>query len=753
MRIFIKQVMFIRVWVFNFRILLLRLLGDFVEPSITALGIGILLTIVGIFYQNANNSFLLIKDPSFFYNSATLIGGALAIIVTLNSIILQNAIEKLPARTYKANSNYSLLNLVYLFLAFSTLFMFFLGLTYVNPDDTLKSEWVRVGLILDVWAFIFIFLYFRIVMDIVDPKNQITKLNTATHKKIDQNEKLIKQYTNLLKSTGVNETAIESDVRNTLMPKLSEIYSDLKDLSGLYKRFLERGDKDFALNCINSIFTISAYYYNARKESAIALPTEYLSLKSDLSDYSLKIDEIILPLWVTALKSNDVESIRSILLGYRQMIFSAIGVAHKNYSSENPLTPYILSGLRALLEEAVKARNTEALFQSAGRFSEIAIRLLSKNVTDNFRTSNFETAYTQINYIYRVASILKEDSVMKNSFDSSTQVMVAAIVSEIRDSQQIDAVIEQYSKTLQYVNDLKNQTTLSMGSEIAAQETLIRFVFGDVKSPPRKKDVSLIIHASKILFNSQLIAASREKTKLYVDFDRYFEVAGEAIVDLLVNYSSSISETHKAELNNIIATMIKLDSASISNFDFPDRGTGNSEVFAQKLAKIGMYAAHLKDYSISTAVIEHFVSAANELLSTKGNLNSKVYFSLRLYAYSSYIGAICHSQKHYASSRLLRYQIQKFEDTWVATLFPKGFVEGVHYTPSPNAVRTTLGGVSDGIGISGMPRFFDYPQDAVMKYIDVDDVTKFDDYLWRSKPQLIGTKPVDTKPSAKSPES
>ena len=96
-----KPFMFIRRSLFRLRILISRWFKKTLTPSFIAVVIGILSTYIllvinGDVFESAPP-----KDPSFFFGSAAFVGGALAIIVTLNTLLLQNALDKLPARSFK----------------------------------------------------------------------------------------------------------------------------------------------------------------------------------------------------------------------------------------------------------------------------------------------------------------------------------------------------------------------------------------------------------------------------------------------------------------------------------------------------------------------------------------------------------------------------------------------------------------------------------------------------------------------------
>jgi len=339
--------MFIRRSLFRLRILISRWFKKTLTPSFIAVVIGILSTYIllvinGDVFESAPP-----KDPSFFFGSAAFVGGALAIIVTLNTLLLQNALDKLPARSFKRVGASGKLYSMYLAMAVITLSLFTLGISYVDTANIARTYLLRYGMGLNVWALIIIFLYAQSISSLLDPTAQLKQKTKQIKKKIDSTERLIKRAVKAMSGDDTPKAALEATVRNQMQPTMKDILNDLDDLSGMYFRLIERGDTELAMTCIAAITGSVSYVYGTRKDNALAMPSGqwgFFVPKSDLADFTNKVDEIMMRMWTNALQTNDLESIREIINGYIIMVNSSVTMKHVNYDRDNPLFSHTWGG-------------------------------------------------------------------------------------------------------------------------------------------------------------------------------------------------------------------------------------------------------------------------------------------------------------------------------------------------------------------------------------------------------------------------
>lgn len=730
----IKPLMFIRIKWFNFKLKVKRLGNTIARPEVVAIAIGLVATGLFAFGHSSDFVFTFPKDAALLFTSAGLVGGALAILVTLNTLLLQNALEKLPARIYRNSTSHKGLNAIYIALSSITILLFALGIVYLDGHQAPRGYVLRAGLIADVWAFVLIFIYLRVVINRIDPSRQIKTLSLLIKANIDKTEKIIAQYTKLMSKTGADATYIEADVRKQLQPRTSTLYGDFQDLAGWYRRLAERGDKELALSCLRAI-TASAYYlYTKRSKSALALPTDYaFTPKSDLSDFSLKVDEILLPVWKSALQTGDVDTIREILSGYRLMAIAAIGVQHKNYPSDNPLFPYVLGGLKKIINLGIEFKNQDATFHSTDVLKDIAVTAFASDSQDRYMSSHVEDMYKLLNLVYVYAVAKKDTTVMKVSLDASMNIFTAAMLSKELDERTKAVTVEQFAKTLQIANAPVNRGRLLPGDEIMNQEFLIQSIFGAIPKKPRKQHIRKMLAASRLLLDALSKSITDSKTTLNIDFERYFELSGEAAVDFVNNSAKELSDKDIEDLRKFLETLVNLTRLSIEHYDYQGRSDGQAETYLEKLSHIGIYAASLGDNVTALLIINGLMDIAEQLMSMTRDVQYVEHAAHRATNYAGYIAAVSHAKRHYRISSHYRQRMHHFEDLWITTLFPNGFLPDVSYLPSPYKARDTFRELLHGFGTTGLPTYFEYPQDRLMREITTHQLRVFNDYLWRDK--------------------
>ncbi len=722
--------MLIRIRLFQFRYMIKYLNGLVFNPINIALLSGIVTSMCLIFVDGNIFEFSRPKDGSIFFSAAGLVGGALAIIVTLNTLLLQNALEKLPARNYQKFSNHNGLNFIYFMLATITVALFYCGISYLDISGEPRGNLLRIGLGMIVWALILIFLYLRIVIRSTNPMRQVVGLSQNIRKKIDETEELVSSYLKIISTNTDQDIISERNIRNQVRPRVIEVLTDLSDMAGLYNRFNERGDTQVALNCIQTISASGTYIYNKRKDSAIAVPTDNpLSPKSELSDVSLKIDEILLPIWEEALRNDDKETIREVLKGYQSMVYASIDVNHRNYANENPLMSYTFGGMKNIVELGLKSKNVEAIFQSADVLQKIAIHIYAKSAQNRLSSQYYKQCFDLLNLIYTYAVVNNETAILKNGLEAALYTFAAAMLSPVTDRNMREMATKKFSATLQIANSSNNKSLVA-GDEVMIQELMIRNIFSLPKNV-RTKDVKLLVARTQLMIEALADSTDSSDISFNLSFERFYVLTGQAFADIMSNYTKVLNDKIIEDINEIFELLIRIQRNSIVNYKYGRRADGDAEIYADQLSIIGMDATKFKNNELALNIINSLMDSAEWMLDKANAISGIDRQALQAVEHAGLIASISHTQRQYAVSREYKSRVRDFETKYLAKIFPGGVDPDTRYMPSPNAVRHLFDQLTSGRGGSGFPQYFETPEDKALSLISAESISTFNDYIWR----------------------
>jgi len=729
--------MFIRRSLFRLRILISRWFKKTLTPSFIAVVIGILSTYIllvinGDVFESAPP-----KDPSFFFGSAAFVGGALAIIVTLNTLLLQNALDKLPARSFKRVGASGKLYSMYLAMAVITLSLFTLGISYVDTANIARTYLLRYGMGLNVWALIIIFLYAQSISSLLDPTAQLKQKTKQIKKKIDSTERLIKRAVKAMSGDDTPKAALEATVRNQMQPTMKDILNDLDDLSGMYFRLIERGDTELAMTCIAAITGSVSYVYGTRKDNALAMPSGqwgFFVPKSDLADFTNKVDEIMMRMWTNALQTNDLESIREIINGYIIMVNSSVTMKHVNYDRDNPLFSHTWGGFKRMFDKGFVSRNEEALFQLSGAVSSIAKYFYLHSNRSSLNYLHFKGILDTHYKLYAHGAVNRDTTLMTQASDGFMGILGVVLVKDMGDKQIDEVMTEKYSEYVRLANTPALQRLLNAGDEIFTQEQLIQgLIMGVAAVDTTIEKVQLFIRASGILIDSLISAAtSNNVSTVRINFDRYVMVSGEAALRLLSNPPIDLGDVIKKDLNGLLIKIIKLHEVALLANDFASDDI--SEDYSQKLSMIGQTASSFNDSSHAIESISSLMKMASWLL--ENHLNSgagATHVIYRMVRYAAFIAGYSHSRRRFLVSRQYKASLHTLESRWLQLTFPNGIPQG-SVAQSPNLFRYMFDDLLHGFGHSGIPGLLDYPEDIFSNQVSYEQIDTFNNYLWRGIP-------------------
>jgi hypothetical protein len=364
-----------------------------------------------------------------------------------------------------------------------------------------------------------------------------------------------------------------------------------------------------------------------------------------------------------------------------------------------------------------------------------------------------------LNSLYEKALLNKDTTVMKVAFDASIIVFGRVLLME-KSTPDIDKIaVEQFARTLSIANNVIALSIKLYSDEIMVQELLIRSVFGKVSKSqnPKISDIRKLLRSSELLLSSILKSMSLSSSVFNIDFDRFYSIAGEAVIDIRTNSKSKLQPRDLANIDKVIENLILLNAASLNTIFINQQRLHTAQTNSEKLSIIGIYAASLNDSENSLLIANSLFNGANRALRAANSLQSVEMIALELVKNALFIGAVSHKNRQFAASREIKDLAQNFEDSWLAKIFPDGFKPDVNYMPPPRATRYCLSDVfeNNNMEYGTLPDLFETPQSRMLQIIEEDDVETYYHYVWDDKPEpepISDDEAQSQTPPARLPE-
>src|SRR5581483_2244991 len=169
-----------------------------ISGSIVALAIGTILTLLFAFLPGSLASTRLpIEGSTLLFTVGAAMIGVLAILFTLNTLLINNSLDKLPGGLYRLFVKDPALDLIFAGIAFGGLALFVLGLSFQNESGSYRYFFYRIALIIATWVIVFIYLFYKRVQHVLSPTYQLLHFTKQIKQDIDEISYLANEYAEL----------------------------------------------------------------------------------------------------------------------------------------------------------------------------------------------------------------------------------------------------------------------------------------------------------------------------------------------------------------------------------------------------------------------------------------------------------------------------------------------------------------------------------------------------------------------------
>ena len=668
---------------------------------------------------------------SLFFSIGTITGSMLAIVFAFTSQLISRSNEAFSARFYKSFARDTRIDLSYIVLGSITIVEFGLGIIADDGDaSTARNTLLRVGLLLLLLSIIILYYSYTRLIKLMNNDQLVLMLAKKYKKEIDEMNYLAKRISRILnikhnKTSDKDKRAMQAYIYTTqLHPKVNSLQNHLDGLIELYSVSKEKKDTYAAYNWLCLAFNLIIVYTLSRKyNSSIKYnPKAGLIPESDVATFIQASLEKMYFIWEKALTENDVVTIRKYIRHIQNVAIASLDVQHIERPEENPAYHTAIYNFTEVIENSIKQKNVDALFEASDALNQIA----KKTLQSKHRVDPIENILKYLHKIIAQASGSEDmHPVLKNGIDSLASVCNQIFIQDELTDRRL-CIMQKYVPdciVLSTINDrgLVDITLTMFGDNIF---TYASHGIGDNIS---ENQIKKIINISKLTISilKRLAILSRGISSGVQSMNRNILVMPQLLFKILVN--DKVDERYKQEIKYLLSKLATLPSSlpkleSVETFD-------DIEDFLDKLLQsslIGVENNQL-DYSskVLSSIFQYLKDAAN-------GKDSKVNIMdlLRVVNKTKTIGAVAQSLGYKDISKAVIEFIRNFEELYHNEYYPDGFDENKQYTPSPlflHSGKNTVYGSR-----LGLPSYFNDVYALFYEHHSQSVLDKFEKSIWRN---------------------
>ena len=666
---------------------------------------------------------------SLFFSIGTITGSMLAIVFAFTSQLISRSNEALSTRFYKAFARDIKIDLSYILLGAITVGEFVLGTINSGGNNDTKIILLKTGILSLLFSIMILYYSYTRLIKLMDNDQLVLILAKKYKKEIDEMNYLAKRISHILnikhnKTSDKDKRAMQAYVYTTqLHPKVNSLQNHLDGLIELYSVSKEKKDTYAAYNWLFLAFNLIIVYTLSRKyNSSIKYnPKAGLISESDVAAFIQASLEKMYFIWEKALAENDVVTIRKYIRHVQDVVIASLDVQHIERPEENPAYHAAIYNFTEVIENSIKQKNVDALFEASDALNQIAKKALQfKHRIDP--TENI------LKYLHKIiAQASGSDDmypVLKNGIDSLTSVCNHIFAQ--------DELTDRRLRIMQdYVPNCIIQGVMSDRSLVDITLT----VFGDnifayasqgIGDNISENQVKKIINTSDLTISilKSLAILSIEMRNGVQSMNRNILVMSEFLFKILTN--DKVNEIHKQKIKYLLSELATLPSSlpkleAVKNFN-------DIEDFLDKLLQSSLIGVENNQLDYSGKVLSSIFKYLEDAVNSK---DSKVSIMdvLRCVNKTKTIGAVAQSLGHKDISKKVIEFIKKIEELYHDKYFPDGFDESKQHTPSPLFLRSDQD-TAYGSGV-GLPSYFDGTYELFLRHYSRSALDKFEKSIWR----------------------
>lgn len=671
------------------------------------------------------------EDPNqFFFNAGTMIGAMLAIVFAFSTQLAARTAESLPTRFFHMLSRDKILDTYFTLIGLQTFTLFAFGLVITDQNNNVRLVLFRIGGIIIVWSVAFLYFSYRRLLKLMSYDYLILRLSKKFNDEVDE---MIGDASKVMESKSYGYGLSEEEKRalvttylGQMKSRTDQVITNLEGLVELYKTYKAKDDFYPAYTSLYACFSLIMGYVNKRKDTAILYPNpDYpINPESAVGDFVQTSLELLKPVWTEALANNDVPVIRKYLEGMQGVVRSTLFIEHIGNDSSNPAYQKSYYQFRELANEAIEAKNVDAVFHTAQVFNQVADLAITKRYTPDL----LETLLEDMAKIMQQCLLEKKLEtahymLSKNYLMILERIFAEDEVSDFRIRQLIETVPNTIAATALISTNIMTQTIVATYAD-----RLLPVATQKMGDKPKLEDYDKFIKVSKLIVAivQKLTSVSSGRNHDTQAYNRPMTSVAHDIVKMLSN--EKLSADIRSELEYIWRDIVGLMG------HVPDlnklKSSSDLEDLIDRMIQIALFAISYGDQDKASELFDVIIGKLEQLLgSTSKDL--KAYDAVIYVNRTKVIGALARKKSFRKLQAHVAQRIRDFEKLYHKTFFPSGIDPNKNYVPSPKSLRQDYSAIYYGNPRSGLPDYFADSNATFYKEANTDDLDGFEEYLWR----------------------
>lgn len=681
-----------------------------------------------IFYFDCSSIILNSEELSSpFFSIGTITGSMLAIAFAFTSQLISRSSEALPARFYRIFARDTVIDISYALLGLITIVEFGIGITVNSDSGTLL---LRIGLLLLLFSIMILYYSYTRLIKLMNNDQLVLMLAKKYKKEIDEMNYLAKRISHILnikhnKTSDKDKRAMQAYVYTTqLHPKVNSLQNHLDGLIELYSVSKEKKDTYAAYNWLCLAFNLIIVYTLSRKynSSIKCNPKAGLILESDVAAFIQASLEKMYFIWEKALAENDVVTIRKYIRHVQDVVIASLDVQHIERPEENPAYHAAIYNFTEVIENSIKQKNVDALFEASDALNQIA----KKALQFKHRIDPIENILKYLHKIIVQASGSDDMyPVLKNGIDSLTSVCNHIFAQDELTDRRL-RIMQDYVPNCIIFGVMNDRGLVDIALTVFG-DNIFAYASQGIGDNISENQIKKIINVSELTISilKRLAILSIGIRSGVQSMNGNILVMPDFLFKILTN--DKVDERYKQEIKDLLSKLAALPSSlpkleTVKDFD-------DIEEFLDKLLQSSLIGVENNQLDYSGKVLSSIFKYLEDAVNSK---DSKVNIMdlLRVVNKTKTIGTASQSLGYTNISKKVIEFIKKFEELYHDKYFPDGFDENKQHTPSPLFLRSDQDTAYDS-GV-GLPSYFDGTYELFFRHHSQSALDKFEKSIWRN---------------------
>jgi hypothetical protein len=686
---------------------------------------------------------------NYFITVGAMIGGVLAIVFSLKTLIMQHAAENSSAGFYRTLGKDKRQDIVFFLLVFSVLLFVLFALT-ASP-----YEFVFYGIRFELLTIIFqvsifiigfdlylIFLLHEMLFKRIDPFNAIKHIQRTSFDYLDSISQRATQFADLMMIHPKTDKKTSRDQMlastfQSFKPDLQFLSYRLEYLFDYHDKVLSRNDKTASLAILDVIASILEKYFVIRKDSSFLLPSGFFFVSSsDSQEFLTPHLERLVSVGQDYLKQENAVGVRKVISIFQELAGYAGEIKFiGSRSTDNPILMQCRGYLDQFMESVIQKTFFEGMFKGASAYTSIGAYVIRKNMMHEMMP-----IYDMLDKIAYAALLKKQEVVVTEVVNGYAGLIHVLAEDYWLFQQKIELILEHTQQIIiwafivykgQSIRENRMQQDV-----VKPYESLADTIYEIVKKVPtlrnRKKTNA---KGAAIEGMEELRASLRQLSENLNSADRLLihslaniiEKVGMLAITLINDPEWS---DEKRKLTNLAGWYIHQpkwfthDVAKIeSNLNF--------DALPEATAKMGIVAVKENQMGVAEESVEIISQFAIEMLEKEAGRRYG-FTEPRIMVLGCYVGILALKQGQNNVINKLKELIPAFEEAYKQKWFSTPPPAGVRFSsPSENQLMVEVLLLIDTIeDLNRVRDPFGSAEEMIIREVSVEDVKKFIKEIW-----------------------